>query len=55
MKKVKEIAFDIIAIILIFLFVGWLFNSIKTDQEDFLKKCQDKGYSYTYCMRKMRP
>lgn len=55
MKRFKEITFDIVVISIIVLVIGWVLQSIRADQEDYLERCMAKGNSYTYCMRKMRP
>ena len=55
MRKLKDLAFDLFMIIVIFAFLVWLFGSIRTDQEDFMTKCIDKGYTENYCLRKLRP
>lgn len=55
MKKVKELLIDIIIVTLFISVVTWLLISIRNDQADFLENCLDKGYSYDYCMLKLRP
>ena len=51
----REMFVDAIIIVTAGVLLLLLVSSISKDQTEFVENCQDKGFTYEYCMQKLRP